>query len=576
MQLTIDEGLETSYFFKSCCDPNTTFQITGFESELTDQFYHISIPDYFSGCSEIIEFFELLPGSPTYSQSSVTLVGPFTDCLNCNQTYPCIRITATNECDIVTILPLTINCNPNINNSTITINVSGGTPPYKILWSNGFLGQTLTNATQGQTYTVTVTDYNWPNSGPDFTATTTCSLPILTPSPTPTMTPTPTPIPINSQVFCLTRYEVGESSLGVSSGSGSQGSQNTLQYTFNPTQNVVNGKFTWSSSTYTLQWGLLPIPSWQVIIDNNFFYNPNPNSPIGTYTVLGTNTTDQVIVSNGICVTPEMVLLNPIISSPICSNNPNTGSLTIQTSNAQPPVLYSIDGGITTQSNPFFNNLASGTYNIWVQDSAPTTLTTTTIIPPAPTLATYTLNINSFVTLISQNNNSIVQKLDFTIQVLNQMSQPVTTLPSGTIITLSLAHVNTFKVTNDPSRGNTIQSVSILKNNSPFIVIPSTSIQTPPPVPATICAPGVMEYTTATTRTYQNITISNNDVITGSIVTTLNRVSNFHLIPCNIQSFDKVQIVASSKSGCSCCSVTGLPQSNEMLTTFATQSLEAP
>jgi hypothetical protein len=553
-------------YFKSCCDPNITFTIVNFMSLPIGDYFYVQIPNSFSGCTEIIENFELLPNSAIYSSSQATLT-MYSDCSNCNQTYPCIRVTATNECDIVTILPLEISCNPNINNSSITINVSGGTPPYKISWSNGYLGSTLSNAVRGQNYTITVTDFDWPNSGPDFTATTICSLPPLTPTPTPTLTPTPTPIPVNTQTLCLTSIEsVGQ--IG-----GGPSTQTTTQYPLYPTQNIVNGKFTWSSDTFTLQWSLTPQPSWQINFNTfagNFIYNLNPLSPLGTYTVVGYNAGAQYTVTNGPCVAPTMTLSNPTISAPLCSAQPNSGSITINTINAIQPVLYSINNGTSTQTSPIFNNLVSGSYNIWVQDSTLTTLTQTVTIPPAPTQTIYTLAITSNITQISATPNSEVQRLDFTIQVLNSQSQPVTTLPAGTQITFNLAHVNDFKVTNSPTKGSRTTTTLILKNGSPLTLINTVSTFTPSPVPALSCGPGVLEYTTATTTNYQPITISGNDVITGSIIVQVNRQTHPG-IPCYVVSLDKVQIVSSSKSGCSCCNVTGLPQSTQMTTTFNSQ-----
>jgi hypothetical protein len=553
----------TGKYFRSCCDPNITFTIVNFMSLPIGNYFYVQIPNSFSGCAEIIEKFELLPNSAIYSSSQATLT-MYSDCSNCNQQYPCIRITAKSECDIATIIPMTIDCVPNTINSTITINVQGGTPPYKISWSNGFLGQTI-QAQEGVNYTVTVTDYDWPNVGPDFTATTICSLPKRTPTPTPTMTVTPSREPINSQILCLT-YREGVSTIG-----GGSTNLTTTQITLFPTQNKVNGKFTWSSDTFTLEWSLDPL-GWIINYEtfaSSFIFNPS-SSPIGTYTVIGYPA--EFIITDGTCVTPNMVLLSPTISAPICNSisQQSTGSIIINIQDQTPPVLYSINNGNTTQSTNIFNNLPAGVYSIWVQDSKPTTLTSTVVIPVAPTQTTYTLNILSNITQISAAPNSEVQRLDFTIQVLNSQSQPVTTLPVGTQITFNLAHVNDFKVTNSPTKGSRIITTSILKNGSPLTLINTVSTFTPSPIPALVCSPGTLEYSTATTTNYQNITISGSDVITGSIIVQVNRQMHPG-IPCYVVSLDKVQIVNSSKTGCSCCDVTGLPQSTQMITTFNSQ-----
>jgi len=148
-----------------------------------------------------------------------------------------------NECDVITVMPLEISCNvtnPLLNSpysGVLSVNISGGTPPYNVTWTapNGsiLIGQTITNQTGG-IYTVSVTD-----KYEDFTATTICTLvnpiecsysgsvsqyflptqtptpsrtatstptltrtqlPTQTPTPTNTKTPTPTPTPTMEQI----------------------------------------------------------------------------------------------------------------------------------------------------------------------------------------------------------------------------------------------------------------------------------------------------------------------------------------------------------------------------------------
>ena len=53
---------------------------------------------------------------------------------------------SANTCNIVTIFPLGVICNPtdafkpNTPNGSIQLNISGGTPPYTTSWSNGQQG----------------------------------------------------------------------------------------------------------------------------------------------------------------------------------------------------------------------------------------------------------------------------------------------------------------------------------------------------------------------------------------------------------------------------------------------------
>ena len=53
-----------------------------------------------------------------------------------------------NSCNIITILPLGVDCNsvnastPDATNGVIVLHITGGTPPYNIVWNNGFTGFT--------------------------------------------------------------------------------------------------------------------------------------------------------------------------------------------------------------------------------------------------------------------------------------------------------------------------------------------------------------------------------------------------------------------------------------------------
>jgi len=147
-----------------------------------------------------------------------------------------------NECDVVTIFPLGVNCvvqNPTSNGSydgIASLFISGGTPPYIINWENGNYSQTLTNLGSGQ-YNAVVTDFYG-----DFTANTTCVL--LAPSPTPTMTPTPTPTPtpIVNNLCLIVKRKIGKITF-----------TDLYDFTYN---GFYNGFPTWTSSppNYDIVW----------------------------------------------------------------------------------------------------------------------------------------------------------------------------------------------------------------------------------------------------------------------------------------------------------------------------------
>ena len=529
-----------TYYFKSCCDSSFTFTLTDYASPLIlGQVWYVVVPNYFSGCCTVISSSSLYPDSPTYSSIGATLQGSYANCGVCTSSYVCNRVTGVNQCDIVTITPMTITCSPNLLNNSITMLVSGGTPPYKILWSTGTLGPTLSNATSNGVYSVTVTDYNWPNGGPDYTATTTCSLIVPSQTPSPTPTPTPTPIPVVYPNLCL-QYTTDNV---------------TTLYTFTPTGIIVNGKPTWSSGSLDMRWGGQTSPYWFIDINPTMIVNTNESiPPIGTWTFFGPpgNATTYA----GVCNAPVMSLISPTIGAPNCVNT-STGSLIINPVNAQPPVLYSKDGGITTQQSPMFNNLPAGTYSIWVQDGASTVLQQTATIPAGPATNSYNLTIDN--TIVSTGVGQ--SKLTFKVVVRDAGNNIISNLPSGTIITFNLSEYNNFMVATNPALGSRTSTVQVHKNGVPVGITPTIASSTQSGSTNNICLPGTTEFSTATTLTYNGITISNSDMISGTVITSISKLSP----SCYVKSTDKVFILSdSSINGCTCCNVTGAPQTSVM------------
>jgi hypothetical protein len=91
-----------------------------------------------------------------------------------NSTIPTVK--RPNECDVITIFPMGVECfviNPSSSKAfdgAATLLITGGTPPYTILWEVGSYAPALANLGVGE-YSATVIDYYG-----DFTANTTCVL----------------------------------------------------------------------------------------------------------------------------------------------------------------------------------------------------------------------------------------------------------------------------------------------------------------------------------------------------------------------------------------------------------------
>ena len=100
-----------------------------------------------------------------------------TDICENNQCPPTIpTVKPTNECDVITIFPMGVNCITQQPSSerdfdgAVELVVTGGTPPYTIFWEIGSFAPALTNLGIGE-YSASVTDYYG-----DFSAFTTCVL----------------------------------------------------------------------------------------------------------------------------------------------------------------------------------------------------------------------------------------------------------------------------------------------------------------------------------------------------------------------------------------------------------------
>ena len=252
------------YYFTSCCDESISFGIQNNANNAPDNWiwfvpnnfsisYYLSVGSFlgcvtYSGSSQSI-----LPNSTLYNLTPI-VTDYQSDCSKCILFHPCITpppvVTPIiagqlNECDVITIMPMEIECvsnNPTTyfsSDGEVSVSITGGTPPYKVYWSsstNPSIGiqPALYNLLNG-TYAATVVDFYG-----DFTATTYCTIntdkdcifsasivefflpsptptntptltptPTFTPTPTMTKTPTPTPTPSTPSIEIFTMNAIG-------------------------------------------------------------------------------------------------------------------------------------------------------------------------------------------------------------------------------------------------------------------------------------------------------------------------------------------------------------------------------
>jgi hypothetical protein len=286
--------------------------------------------DVDAGQNLTIDYDQSIPGSTFSSNGAQHPVGTFCwtpATSNVSNTPYCFTITVHDDnCPYIgsqtysyclTVIGIVANAGPDqfINCATVaTISASGsgGNPPYTYLWSNGSTAQSVSVGVG--TYILTVSDG-------------TC-----TDQDTINITNVPTPV-INSipvvDVLCNGGNN-GSITVNVSSG--------TAPYQFS----IDNGT--------TFQSG-------------NIFNN----LPAGTYNIVITDANGCQVSTTVNITEPTPLVVNPNSTTSTCVLS--NGTITINASGGTGAIQYSIDNGATYQAGNVFSNLATGNYNIVVQDA---------------------------------------------------------------------------------------------------------------------------------------------------------------------------------------------------------------
>jgi len=364
--------------------------------------------------------------------------------------------TGINQCNVLTIFPMGVQCvvdNPSSIqdvDGSVFLNITGGTPPYTVMWDNNNTSPLLMNLPLGS-YTATVVD----NFG-DYTATTTCILELPSPTPTPIPSPTPTPSSVYYD-FCINITQNSEAQ------SNPFAINNPIITRTHFTNNgVVNNKPSWISddSLYVVNWNI-SIGKWEYRLvtysGTPFIVNSNPSiPPINNWQYFGGNA--SVVGNTGYCTTGTPLSMTVLPNSPIYGGD---GSVVITPFGGVPPRQYSITNGLTYQNSPIFTSLNGGTYNLVILDASGTTFTQTVtlITPPPPTV--YTVNLNTSSQTIINTNTVLTKTYTTNISVSPQ-------LPSGTTITLNLQHVNLFNASPTPDIASATTTSTLYKNSIPY------------------------------------------------------------------------------------------------------------
>ena len=445
-----------------------------------------------------------------------------------------------NECDVVTLFDMGIQCYPlaiptssTSNDGVLSILVTGGTSPYSYYWADGQRTQTLVGVSQNN-YEVTVVDFYG-----DYTATTVCSLFPVSPTPTSTVTPTPTnkPAPVYPDL-CL--IYVGPS---VSYG--------PIQFVINGT---VNGKPTWTAtydgtqldvewSTQNSRW---EIQGWTFTIGIPVSVNTS-NVPDSGWSIAG-GSQAQLSMTQGNC--PAYL---PLQSVPTSQNTTcpavNNGSITLVTNYGVSPYQYSINNGQTYQQSNVFQGLSPSTYTVITKDSANNTLSNTVVITSLGQNANYTIGV------VVDNEVNLGPGSQMASWRVN-ITPP---LPFGTSISFSLT-VNTIKGYYLPGTG-TINGTTVVKKNNTTIGIAGQSSTPLVNSDRAFCSP----YTsgTTTTTTLYSVTMGYGDVVSGTSLSDLvitNGQVGANSCATKLEQSILINTVSATITGGACNSVANNPQ----------------
>lgn len=506
-----------------------------------------------------------------YNSEEITITGYTGDtCTSCVADNPCVTPPAPsqtptptptprpnptptpkkkfyNECDVVTIFEMGVECsstqptNPRAPDGSIVLNITGGTPPYTIAWSNNNIGQAIYNLGPGA-YEATVVDYYG-----DFTAKTIC---VLTGETTSTTTTSTTVKPEETFNVCLV---VSRPTLSGNS---------SLVY-----NGIKNGKPSWKSGIRELYWdnvlnqwtaeNMAGQPSGSIIINTNPTYPVPPattwnnwqilSSPISPVTVQVTlgDCTPKGVVESPLMLGEEVQELNMTVSvnQPICGCE---GTMTLVGTGGSPPYMYSINSGLTFRNIPFFTNLCTGTYTPIIMDSSGASVTQTIVLNKPSPPVNYLVKTNTVQTT-NINNGTILSK---TYTTTLNVTPP---LPDGVTLTIDFSHINRHQMSTY-SGSSIVQSNTEFYNNSIVVSATTTGTTTATTLNTISGCQDKTVYVDFTTEYWNGVQITNTDnieIVTNTILTKLENNA------CYIGNTDETYTISNLKiSGCGCCRVT--------------------
>lgn len=478
-----------------------------------------------------------------------------------------------NQCTIITIIPMEVECNvtnassPTASDGSAIVQVFGGTPPYSITWTNGQQGNTLTNLSPG-TYIANVVDYFG-----DYIKKTTCVVGSSTETvykfitcpgfssrtvyvsgatyepPFPNFKPTiifneipgcyefigpvssaglevsgltinssyttctvcnpPTPTPPTQDPLCLSNSELNQ------------------QYDFTPNGTDSNGNFQWLDTVngLTLTYNVTNV-RWEVLVWTSVSGNqgamrlnqsPPQLQPTGTWQNQGVPPTKvNWVMTVGTCpsnLTNFSLSVSPF--SPQCEGQ--FGSAIMNANGGAPPYSYIIVGITSSQTSGQFTNVTPNSYVGQVTDSLGNVATTNFTINQGVGAPSYTIQLNKFNPIVTNNIREQVVSYQYDVTVTPQ-------LPPGVQVSFDLdfAHTRTsIYPDNNNSDPVTYENTFTGSLDGNTVGISSTSPIGLGSPPSQNCPNSQITIYTFSSTSDTTITIDNSSSFNGTVSTTV-------------------------------------------------------
>jgi len=609
------------FYFKTCCpfpeDKDNYFGISYgiFDNYIVGNTYLVTTSEQLI-CGVFVE--QPVPSTSPVYYDIIDIENLGDNCEECLQISPCEKPSPTptptqplpvNECDVITIFPMGIECvgnNPTTPISTdgdLSLIITGGTPPYTVFWDNGNISLAIQNLTVGS-YTATVVDYYG-----DFSATTTCIL-----SSDYDCSFSGTAVNVSGQTFpngtgqnylvtitsgtsigpyIIYYDEINENNIATKSLYYTPATGVTLsELTFGYTVLVPN------NATVLIIYNVLcdtnvqiPVESsptlydFCIVIDGDFAIHFNPNGIVngkqswisddGTYFVIW-----DLLFNYWKITTTGLFIYQIVSNSPypplsgwytIGGGNGNlvsyegncsiTNPLAFKVITNMPTcecdgsLIFAPDGGTPPYQYSIDNGVTQSSSPIFSNLCSGTYTLVLTDSNSASTYNTIVLTNSqqpitysvSITPVVTTITNTPTLKTNQIVATVN-VTPP---LPSGVSITLKLNHSNVFSTapatTASTITTNTVLTINGIPQGAPLSVVGNSTTQN--------TIPGCQNttiYKTTSNEIWNSVVVNSGSVVALNTTTTVAKT----LVNCAVgESFDSYNITTASISGCSCCDV---------------------